>query len=103
MILIVLFLTIALTYAQSPCSKNADTYFNQGNAYLDKGLNDQTTNGYTRVIEINPKYAKAYKSRGGLYFAKSENRARSCADMKMACELGVCGNYKTLKQNGACS
>ncbi len=76
MILIVIFLTIALTYAQGPGSKNADTYFNQGNAYLYRGQNDQTTNGYTRAIEINPNHAKAYESRGGLYFVKSENRAR---------------------------
>ena len=39
-------------------------YYNRGNAHRAKGENDRAIADYTMAIEINPKHANAFNSRG---------------------------------------
>ena len=81
----------------------AGAYFNKGLAYGHKRKFDQAINNFTRAIEINPNYADALDSRGLLYLITSRNKSQACADIKKACDLGVCKAYKMAKQKGDCS
>jgi len=83
--------------------KFADAYNNRGNAYGEKGQYDQAIRDYTKAIEVNPKYAEAYDNRGFTYVVNLWNRVKGFADLKKACELGICENYNLVKQNGDCS
>ena len=44
----------------------------KGASYDDKGQYDQSISEYTKAIEINPKYAKAYNNRGIAYANKGQ-------------------------------
>ena len=74
----------------------------KGVSYGNKGQYDQAISDYTKALEINPKYAKAYDNRGFIYLVKLGNKVKGCADWKKACELGKCGNYNLAKQKGHC-
>lgn len=47
--------------------KNAISYYKRGSLYGDLGKYDMAISDYTMAIELNPKYAEAYNSRGVLY------------------------------------
>src|SRR6476659_2743459 len=47
--------------------KNAEGYFNRGNAYYDLGQNDLAVRDYSEVIKLNPKDSEAYYNRGNAY------------------------------------
>ncbi len=47
--------------------KNADAYFNRGNAYRYNGEHDKAIADYTQVIRLNPKSVDAYRCRGYVY------------------------------------
>jgi len=78
--------------------KYALAYYNRGNAYVKKGQYDKAISDYTKAIEINPKDADAYSNRGFTYFVNLGNKIKGFADLKTACELGVCENYNIVKQ-----
>jgi tetratricopeptide (TPR) repeat protein len=82
--------------------KFALAYNNRGLAHYAESQYDSAIRDYTRAIEINPKLALAYNNRGFLYFVKLGNKVMGCADLKMSCELGECGNYNFAKQKGYC-
>ena len=50
---------------------------------LDSAISD-----FTRIIELNPQYAIAYKNRGVAHLNKRDNQ-RAIADFKKALELGL--------------
>lgn len=56
--------------------RDAEAYYNRGNAYDDKGEYDRAIADYNKAIEINPRDDKAYNNRGSAYYYKGEyNRA----------------------------
>jgi tetratricopeptide (TPR) repeat protein len=81
---------------------DAEAYYNRGVVYDNKGHHDLAIRDYNRAIEINPKDAEAYINRGFVYLVESEGKGRGCADLKKACELGMCGKYNLVKQKGYC-
>jgi tetratricopeptide (TPR) repeat protein len=59
--------------------KNANAYYNRGNAYSDKGDTDRAIADYTAAIRLNPTYANAYYNRGNGYSNKGDTD-RAIAD-----------------------
>ena len=53
-------------------SKDADAYYNRGNAYISKYDFDNAIQDYDKVIQLKPDYADAYNNRGGAYAQKGE-------------------------------
>ena len=51
-------------------SKNAETCYNRGNVFFDKGEYDLAITDYTAAIRLKPDYADAYNNRGAAYCAK---------------------------------
>ena len=76
--LIVLFLSISFVYAQT-----AVDYVQRGNAYYEQGKYDQAISDYTKAIDINPDFAKAYDNRGAAY-AQKGNLSGAISDFTMA-------------------
>ena len=54
-----------------------------------------------KAIELNPKYAVAYVSRGFLWFIMN-NYYQACKDVQKGCELGNCFGLKELRKDGYC-
>lgn len=59
------------------------TYFNRGNAFLQKGDVDKAIADYDTSIKLEPQYAPAFRNRAGAWFAKGEID-RSIADLDSA-------------------
>ena len=56
--------------------QEANTYFDQGNAYHRNGDYDRAIEAFSRAIEIKQDYAEAYTNRGVAYHSKDDyNRA----------------------------
>lgn len=68
-------------------SKESWFYYRMGLAYLEKKEFEQAVLLLNKSIEINPKYAEAYFSRGRGYYFRGEYD-RSWEDIKKARELG---------------
>jgi tetratricopeptide (TPR) repeat protein len=80
----------------------AEAYYNRGVVYDNKGQYDLAIRDYNKAIEINQKDAEAYINRGFVYLLESGDTVKGCADLKKACELGMCGKYNLAKQKGYC-
>jgi tetratricopeptide (TPR) repeat protein len=68
-------------------SKESWFYYRMGSAYLEKKEFEQAVLLLNKSIEINPKYAEAYFSRGRGYYFRGEYD-RSWEDIKKAQDLG---------------
>jgi tetratricopeptide (TPR) repeat protein len=77
-LIIVLFFNIPSVYAET-----AGEDLQSGNDFFDQGNFDQAISEYTKAIDINPNYAKAYDNRGVAY-AKEGSLSRAIADFTMA-------------------
>ena len=73
-----LFLFSSLAFAQS-----AVDYVQSGNAAYTKGKYDQAILDYTKAIDIDPEFAKAYDNRGAAY-AQEGNLSGAISDFTMA-------------------
>ena len=62
-------------------------YFNLGNEKADKGDHYGAISDYSKAIEINPVYAKAYKNRSKSKESIGDIKG-ACADAKKAFSLG---------------
>ena len=56
-------------------TKTAEYWFNLGYYYAEAGLYDKAIEAFTKVIALDPNYAKAYASRGLAYHNKEYDRA----------------------------
>lgn len=77
--------------AKAPPRSLAVAYYNRGYAYDDKGDYDRAIADYSRAIELDPNYAKAYGERCGV-------RAMSNRDLKLA--LADCDKAMALNARG---
>ncbi len=68
-------------------SKESWFYYRMGGAYLQKGDFEQALLLLNKSLEINPKYAEAYMSRGRGYYFRGEYD-KSWEDIKKAQDLG---------------
>jgi hypothetical protein len=66
--------------------KSAETVYNRGNAYYEKGLYEQAISDYNRALEINPRYAIVYNNLAWL-LATAEKA--SIRDGRKAVELAL--------------
>jgi Tfp pilus assembly protein PilF len=66
--------------------KNANAYYNRGNAYAENGDTDRAIADYTAAIRLNPTHANAYFNRGNGYSNKGETD-RAMADYTAAIRL----------------
>ncbi len=80
----------------------AEAYYNRGISYYYKEEYNRAIEDYSKAIAINPNDAGAYYNRGAIYLNLGD-KIRGCADVKRACELGVCENDKKAKQSGDCN
>lgn len=67
--------------------KDAESYFNRGIGYCDKGEYDKAIEDYTEAIKLNPKYADAYYTRGFTYAVKGDKES-AIKDIQKAADLG---------------
>ncbi|VAW75625.1 hypothetical protein MNBD_GAMMA12-2285 [hydrothermal vent metagenome] len=81
----------------------AGAYYNKGLAYGHKRMFSKAIKQFDRAIGINPNYADALDSRGLLYLITGKNKNKACADLKKACDLGVCKAFNMAEQKGDCS
>ena len=65
----------------------AEAYGNRGNAFFKEGNLSQAIADYTRVIAINPLYARIYNNRGLAYYS-AKDYAKAWADVHQAEKLG---------------
>lgn len=82
--------------------KYALAYNNRGLVYFARGQYYRAIQDYTKAIKINPKLTLAYNNRGYLYLLKLGDKAKGCADFKIACELGECENYNWVIEKNYC-
>jgi tetratricopeptide (TPR) repeat protein len=73
-----LFLFLSPVYAQSVVD-----YVQIGNSSYAKGKYDQAIEAYTKAIDIDPDFAKAYDNRGAAY-AQEGNLSSAISDFTMA-------------------
>ncbi|WLB89247.1 tetratricopeptide repeat protein [Bradyrhizobium japonicum USDA 135] len=66
--------------------KDANAYYNRGNAYAARGDTDRAIADYTATIRLDPAYANAYYNRGNAYSNKG-NTDRAIADYTEAVRL----------------
>ncbi len=64
----------------------AETYFNRGVTYSQKGEFDRAISNYNKAIELNPKFVVAYLDRGFTYSKLGEND-RAISDYNKAIEI----------------
>ena len=76
--MVLLFFNIAPVYAETAAED-----LQSGNDYFSQGYFDQAIIEYTKAIDIDPNYAKAYDNRGVAY-AKEGSFSRAIADFTMA-------------------
>ena len=67
----------------------AEVYMFRGGAYRMLKQCDKAIDDIGRALEIDPKFALAYQERGQVYLNLGKV-APACADLKTACDLGVC-------------
>jgi tetratricopeptide (TPR) repeat protein len=67
-VLIVLFLTVALSYGQD----TAEEFLDKGLGYTDKGQHDKAISEFNKAIALNPRYVIAYNNRGVTYGKKAQ-------------------------------
>lgn len=77
-------------------------YNNRGNMYCEKGDFGPAVEDYTKAIQLSPDNADAYNNRGFVYIVKLNERESGCSDLRQACNLGGCRNYKLAIQKGLC-
>ncbi len=70
-------------------------------AKYNSQMMDAVVSHYTKALEANPKYAKAFNNRGVARFLIGD-RSNGCSDFRRACELGICKNYNSAKGRGEC-
>jgi tetratricopeptide (TPR) repeat protein len=54
-------------------SKQAEAYFDLGTKHLQQGEYDQAISGYTKALELNPRFTEAYLNRGIAYRNKGQH------------------------------
>lgn len=77
-------------------------FYNRGVAYAMRRQDQRALADYNEVIGMAPDYGKAYNSRGVLLIGRLENRSEGCSDLKIACDLGVCGAYRFSLKKSLC-
>lgn len=79
--------TAAFADAKGDATVDETTYFNQGVSYETSGQYDLAVAEYTKAIEINPQYAKAYISRGAIYYSRKNQYDLAIGDYAKAIEI----------------
>ena len=59
---------------------------NRANAFLQKGNNADALDDVNKAVSINPRYPRAYQTRGAVY-AKLGQTDKAAADLDMAQQL----------------
>ena len=75
--------------------RSAYAYYKRGVAYDRKGLYKRAVSDCDKAIKIDPSFAEAYDLRGTISTTKLGN-PWGCADLRRACQLGICMNYKRI-------
>ena len=75
------------TIARRPGQQEAIVYFNSGNSKYQQGDFEGALKDYSKAIELNPDYYKAYNNRGNLLSSVKEDYKAAIADFTKAIEL----------------
>ena len=97
LIVMVSLVLINVCYAQYDLEET----YHKGLDYLTQGNFKKAIFYFDKIIEINPRSAKAYGSRGFAYM-KLGDTDMACTDWERACELGRCANYNIGVRKGMC-
>lgn len=97
LIVMVSLVFINVCYAQY----NSEEIYHKGLDYLTQGKFKKAIIYFDKIIEINPRSANAYGSRGFAYM-KLGNTDMACADWERACELGRCASYNIAVRKDLC-
>jgi tetratricopeptide (TPR) repeat protein len=79
-------------------AENTQAYFDRANARQKAGKLEEAISDYSRCIELNPKDANAYESRGLLLIQMNQTE-RGCLDLSKAGELGCTRAYNSIKKS----
>lgn len=79
---------------ESLITEDASDYWNLGNKYFDEGFTNKAISAFTKAIELDPNFHKAYRERAGAYYFKRKYE-EALNDAKKAIELDPndCWNY----------
>jgi tetratricopeptide (TPR) repeat protein len=77
---------LLVTKAPESTEKEAETYFNRGVTYSERGQWDQAIADFSKAIEINPKDSELYFSRG-IAYAKKASMIRPSLILVRLCNL----------------
>ncbi len=87
LIALALFISACDTYPVPKVEDNAETYYNRGVGWHEKGDYDKAISDYTNAIELDPKLADAYVNRGLAYARGKGWYDRAISDSTKAIEL----------------
>jgi len=82
-------------------SRYDKSYYYLGNINSDLKKFKEAIRYYTKAIDLNQNFIKAYINRG-LVYQQMGFKKYPCDDFKKACELGDCDHYNQAKENGDC-
>ncbi|MCA6073272.1 tetratricopeptide repeat protein [Fulvivirga sedimenti] len=78
-------------------SRNADSYFGRGKAYLELYRPDRAEEDLSKAIELDPKEPSYYAERGNIRYSENDLEG-ACADWNTANSMGYYKDYSTFRE-----
>jgi tetratricopeptide (TPR) repeat protein len=85
---------------ESLTTDDASDYFELGNKYFDDGFNNKAVSAYTKAIELDPTFHKAYRERANAYYWKRKYD-EALIDAQKALELAPYDGWCYAQVGGA--
>ena len=81
--------------------KNAMFYYNRAQGYQAQQQFEEAIQDYTRAISRRASFPEAYINRAEMNYLLGQKQ-KACADLKRACDLGICGPLESYQVTGKC-
>jgi tetratricopeptide (TPR) repeat protein len=95
-LLVNLLVIVSLAWTGTALAATAESHYTNGVTFFKKGYYDRAIREFTRALEINPGFAKAYAVRGVIYAAQGRfDEAIADSDKALEINSGLALAYET--------